>query len=370
MRDITAKVDRGERLSEKDALFLFEGADLLELGELADRVNVAKNGNRVFFNVNRHINPTNICLSRCAFCAFSKSEGEEGAYEMSADEVLSRAKKAAADGATEIHIVGGLHPTMTLDWYCDTLTAVKRECPSLKIKGFTAVEIEHFAKTANSAKTGQTGGITIEATLERLIDSGLDSMPGGGAEILEEATRKRICPEKISGTRWLEIMEIAHRLGLRSNATMLYGHVESMYDRVVHMARLRELQDRTGGFMAFIPLAFQPKHSELSEQASGSPTTGFDDLKTIAVARLFLDNFDHMKSYWVMLGEKISQVSLNFGADDLDGTVEEEKIAHDAGAATKERMTRTELIGLIHEAGKTAVERDSVYTALKEYPRG
>jgi aminodeoxyfutalosine synthase len=350
--DILKKARDGGRLTEEEGAALFRTDDLLSLGEAAGELNARKNGETVYYNVNRHVNPTNLCVNRCRFCAFSRSEGEEGAYLLTAEEVLRKAGEAAGEGATEIHMVGGLHPTLPLDWYLDVIREIKLRHPSLHVKGFTAVEIDHFANIT---------GVPVEVVLRRLIGAGLGSMPGGGAEILAEETRKRICPEKISGRRWLEIMETAHLLGLMTNATMLYGHVESIEDRVRHMALLRELQDRTGGFQVFIPLAFQPRGSDL---ASGSQTTGCDDLKTLAVARLFLDNFRHVKAYWVMLGEKIAQVSLYFGVNDLDGTVVEEKIAHDAGATSKEGMTRPGLVALIEEAGKTAVERDSLYNPV------
>ncbi len=346
---VARKVEAGERLTEADALALFGSDDLLALGELASLANGRQNGERVFFNVNRHINPTNICVNRCRFCAFSRTAGEPGAYAFSAEEVLARAAEAEAAGATELHLVGGLHPELTLAWYAELLAALRAAHPRLHLKGFTAVEIDHLARLA---------GESPQAVLETLAGVGLGSLPGGGAEILAEETRHRICPEKISGARWLEIVETAHRLGLRSNATMLYGHVESRKDRVEHLRLLRALQDRTGGFQAFIPLAFQPRHSEL---ARGAATTGCDDLKTLAVGRLYLDNFAHVKAYWVMLGEKIAQVSLHFGVDDLDGTVVEEKIAHDAGATSREALSREDLEALIREAGKVPVERDTLY---------
>jgi len=350
------KVEAGERLADADALALLATDDLLAVGELANLANRRKNGDRVFYNVNRHINPTNLCVNRCRFCAFSRSPGEEGAYALSRDEVLARAAEAEAAGATEVHVVGGLHPDLPLGWYLEVIRELRRRHPGLHVKGFTAVEVDHLARLA---------GLTARGVLEALAEAGLGSLPGGGAEILAEATRRRICPEKISGARWLEIMETAHRLGLRSNATLLYGHVESPEDRVEHLRLLRELQDRTGGFQAFIPLAFQPRNSEL---AKGASTTGFDDLKTLAAGRLYLDNFDHVKAYWVMLGEKIAQVSLHFGVDDLDGTVVEEKIAHDAGATTREALAREDLVGLIREAGKVPVERDTLYRAVNGDP--
>ena len=352
---IRGKVEEGVRLSVADALLLYGQDDILGLGELAALANRRLNGDRVYFNVNRHINPTNICVNRCGFCAFSKSEGEAGSYALGLEEIVERARLAASQNADELHIVGGLHPTLRLSWYEEAIRSIKHEFPAMHIKGFTAVEIDHFCGLE---------GLCAREVLERLIDAGLGSLPGGGAEILAEETRKRICPEKISGRRWLEIIETAHGLGLKSTATMLYGHVESLADRVLHMARLRELQDRTGGFQAFIPLAFQPHNSEL---AKGVYTTGFDDLKALAVGRLFLDNFRHIKAYWVMLGEKIAQVSLFFGVNDLDGTVEEEKIAHDAGATSATKMSRVSLVGMIREAGKTPVRRDSLYRVVKEY---
>jgi aminodeoxyfutalosine synthase len=346
---IRAKVDAGNRLSEADALALFLTHDLLAVGEMASIANHRKNGDRVYFNVNRHVNPTNICVNRCRFCAFSKSPGEEGAYLLEAEEILRKVGQAVGAGATEVHIVGGLHPDVPFAWYLGLVKEIRAQHPGLHIKGFTPVEIDHFARLS---------GLTAAEVLAALTQAGLGSLPGGGAEILGEETRARICPEKISGARWLEVMETAHGLGLPSNATILYGHVESAEDRVDHLRRLRELQDRTGRFQALIPLAFQPRNSELAKRAA---TTGFDDLKMLAVARLYLDNFDHVKAYWVMLGEKIAQVSLHFGVNDLDGTVVEEKIAHDAGATTRQAMTRDELVALIREAGKEPAERDTLY---------
>ncbi len=350
---IRARVEAGERIDERDALALLATDDLLAVGELADRVNRRKNGDRVFYNVNRHINPTNLCVNRCRFCAFSRSPGDDGAYALTADQVLARAAEAEAAGATEVHIVGGLHPDLPFGWYVDVVAAIRRNHPSLHVKGFTAVEIDHFARIS---------GKSPRQVLEELAAAGLGSLPGGGAEVLPGPVRRRICPEKIPGERWLEIMETAHGLGLRTNATLLYGHVESLEDRVEHLRLLRALQDRTGGFQTFIPLAFQPENSDL---ATGAATTGFDDLKTLAVGRIYLDNFDHVKAYWVMLGEKIAQVSLHFGVDDLDGTVVEEKIAHDAGATTREAMTRADLVALIREAGKDPVERDTLYRPVR-----
>lgn len=353
---IAAKLHASQRISTAEALFLFDSNDLLAIGELAALANERKNGKNVFFNVNRHINPTNICVNRCAFCAFSRTTGEEGAYTLALDEICSRAKEAEAEGATEVHMVGGLHPDLTFEFYEDILRAIRQNAPALHIKAFTAVEIEYFSRIS---------GLSIEHVLQRLKAAGLGSMPGGGAEILVEEVRQRICPEKISGERWLEIIRLAHLAGLKTNATMLYGHLETAADRVAHMEMLRYLQDETGGFQAFIPLAFQPENSDLKLDIKA--TSGLDDLKTLAIARIFLDNFDHIKAYWVMLGEKIAQVALAFGVNDLDGTVVEEKIGHDAGAQSPQSLTKEGIIRLIRKAGKIPVERDTLYRPIRSY---
>lgn len=354
--NISEKVRNNQRISSDEALALYASNDLLAIGELAALANERKNGSQVFFNVNRHINPTNICVNRCAFCAFSRTAGEDGAYTLALNEICRRAEEAQAEGATEVHIVGGLHPDLAFEFYEEALAAIRRIAPALHIKAFTAVEIEYFSRIS---------GLSIEAVFTRLIAAGLGSMPGGGAEILVEEVRQKICPEKISGARWLEIVRLAHLAGLKTNATMLYGHVEGFADRVLHMQMLRDLQDETGGFQAFIPLAFQPENSELKLDIKA--TSGLDDLKTLAIARIFLDNFDHVKAYWVMLGEKIAQVALAFGVNDLDGTVVEEKIGHDAGAASPQALTKEGIITLIRKAGKIPVERDTLYRPLRVF---
>ena len=353
---ISTKVRAGQRISADEAQFLFASNDLLAIGELAARVNERKNGRNVYFNVNRHINPTNICINRCAFCAFSRTAGDEGAYTLALDEICRRAKEAEGEGATEVHMVGGLHPDLAFEFYEEALAAIRKIAPALHIKAFTAVEIEYFSRIS---------GLSIEQVLQRLKSAGLGSMPGGGAEILVEEVRQKICPEKISGAHWLEIIRLAHLSGLKTNATMLYGHLETAADRVAHMEMLRTLQDETGGFQAFIPLAFQPENSDLKLDIKG--TSGLDDLKTLAIARIFLDNFDHIKAYWIMLGEKIAQVSLAFGVNDLDGTVVEEKIGHDAGAQSPQSLTKEGIIRLIKKAGKTPVERDTLYHPIRSY---
>jgi aminodeoxyfutalosine synthase len=353
---ISAKVRSAQRITPDEALYLFTSNDLLAIGELAALVNERKNGTNVYFNVNRHINPTNVCVNRCAFCAFSRTAGEDGAYTLALDEICRRAREAEGEGATEVHIVGGLHPDLAFEFYEEALRSIRLAAPKLHIKAFTAVEIEYFSRIS---------GLTIEQVFERLISAGLGSMPGGGAEILVEEVRQKICPEKISGARWLEIIRLAHRAGLKTNATMLYGHVETAADRVAHMEMLRTLQDETGGFQAFIPLAFQTENSDLKLDIKG--TSGLDDLKTLAIARIFLDNFDHIKAYWIMLGEKIAQVSLAFGVNDLDGTVVEEKIGHDAGANSPQSLTKEGIIRLIRKAGKIPVERDTLYHPIRTY---
>jgi aminodeoxyfutalosine synthase len=357
LASITAKVQGGERLSDADALFLFQSEQLLEIGELAAYANDRRNGRRAFFNVNRHINYSNICANRCRFCAFRRDPGEEGSYLLDLEEIRCRAKEALQQGATEIHMVGGLHPDLPFPFYGEMLRAVKALSADLHLKAFTAAEIDHFSRIS---------GLSVPEVLVSLKESGLDSLPGGGAEIFAPSIRTAICEEKISGHRWLEVMEEAHGCGLRSNATMLYGHLESWSDRVDHLARLRDLQDRTGGFQAFIPLPFQPGKTQLPldrDRQAG----GIDDLKTIAVARLFLDNFSNIKAYWVLLGEKISQVALAFGANDLDGTVVDERIAHEAGAESPRGMARDEILRLIRLAGREPVERDSLYREIRRH---
>jgi len=348
------KIISGTRLTREDGLDLYRSHDLLALGRMASHVAHKKNGDRVHFVQNMHINPTNICVNRCKFCAFSRSKGEAGAYEMTIEDILVKAR-SAEQGVRELHIVSGLHPDLPFSWYLDMLRSLKKEFPRIHLKAFTAVEIDYLAKLS---------GMTLRDTLLALREAGLGSLPGGGAEIFNPAVRTTLCAEKISGDRWLEVMEIAHGIGLKSNATMLYGHIETIEDRVDHLLRLRGLQDRTGGFQAFIPLSFHPRNTEIKKS---SYTTGFDDLKTLAVSRLLLDNFDHIKAYWVMLGEKITQVSLSFGVDDIDGTVVEERITKMAGGTTDGSMTRDELVNLITQAGKIPVERDTVYHTVRTW---
>ncbi len=350
-----AKIENGARISDAEALELFASDDLLAIGELAALANRRQNGDRVYFNVNRHINYTNLCVNRCTFCAFSKGVEDEGCYTLALNDILEKCAEAGAAGATEIHMVGGLHPDLPFDFYLEMLAAIRADNPQLHIKAFTAVEIDYFSRL-----TGQS----IEQVVLELMEAGLGSMPGGGAEILGERVRAQICPEKISGERWLEVTETVHRAGLKTNATMLFGHVEEYADRLDHLAKLRALQDRTGGFQAFIPLAFQPDNTRVP---GAKGVGGVDALKTLAISRLYLDNFRHVKAYWVMLGLKIAQVALAFGVNDLDGTVVEEKIGHDAGADSPQALAKEQIVGLIRKAGKVPVERDTLYNELKVF---
>ncbi|MDI3281071.1 MAG: aminofutalosine synthase MqnE [Bacillota bacterium] len=354
--DIYEKVEAQERLGREEGLRLLQSQDLLAIGYLADLVRRRKHGDRAYFIVNRHINYTNICVNRCRLCAFGKDAGDPEAYTLSLDEIEAKALEARRDHHSEIHIVGGLNPDLPLEYFEEMLQRVSQILPGVHIQAFTAVEIDFFARTS---------GLSVEEVLTRLRLAGLGSLPGGGAEVFSPRVRELICPRKISGERWLEVMETAHRLGLRSNATLLYGHVETAEERVDHLLKLRELQDRTGGFLAFIPLAFHPQNTGLAH-LKPSRTTGFDDLKMLAVARLLLDNFPHIKAFWIMIGPKLAQVSLAFGADDLDGTVVEERITHAAGAETGQSLTKAELVAMIKAAGLAPVQRDTLYNVVEE----
>lgn len=350
---IAEKVFSEARLTRTDALRLFETEDIFSLGKLAALTAGRKNGRKAYFIRNRHINPTNLCVNRCRFCAFSRSKGQDGAFELTIKEVIKKLRaQASKDRLSEVHIVGGLHPDRPFEYYLELVSSIKKHYPRLHIKAFTAVEIDYMSRIS---------GLGLADTLSLLKQNGLGSMPGGGAEIFDPRIRNRLCPEKISGARWLKIMEIAHKVGIRTNATMLYGHIEDYRSRVDHLIKLRNLQDRTGGFQAFIPLAYHPRNTAIR----GKYTSGIDDLKMIAASRLVLDNFDHIKAYWIMLGEKVSQLALKFGADDIDGTIIEEKITHSAGALTGEGMTAEQLEYMIRKAGKVPVERDSFYKKVR-----
>lgn len=352
---VEEKVARGERLSAGDGMALFESDDLPRVGRLADGARRRRVGDDTYFVVNRHINYTNVCRNRCLFCAFSRREGEAGAYTLTVDEVLAKARQGVEQGATEIHIVGGENPALPYAFIREMVAGIRAMAPAVHIKAFTASEVACFADAE---------GVSEEDILRDLSAAGLDGMPGGGAEILRAEVRAEVCPAKISGERWLEIHKTAHRMGLPTNATMLYGHVETYADRVDHLMRLRDAQDETGGFQAFIPLAFQPKNSALSHLP---PTTGTDDLKTVAVARLMLDNFLHIKAYWVMTGLKIAQIALCFGANDLDGTVVEEVISLMSDAGHGQALAKAELVRVIRNAGRVPVERDALYRVVRRY---
>ena len=349
---IAEKRRAGERLSSSEALFLYEEGDFFALGKLAAEINHKINGEIVYYNINRHINPTNICVNQCRFCAYSKLKGEEGAYEQCVADILDEVKDAEALGIREFHIVGGLHPDWPFEYYLELLQSLKNEHPTIVLKAFTAVEIDYFAKIS---------GLDIPTVFKRLQEVGLQAMPGGGAEIFAPAIREQICPEKITGVRWLEIMELAHQVAIPTNATMLYGHVENFSDRIDHMEKLRILQDKTGGFQVFIPLAFHATNTDIRKKGE---TSAIDDLKTLAIARLYLDNFQHIKAYWVMLGEKIAQLALLFGVDDLDGTVVRERITHAAGAKSAAGLSEAYIINAIIKAGRKPVERDTFYNSV------
>ncbi|PRQ07206.1 aminofutalosine synthase MqnE [Enhygromyxa salina] len=347
---IAAKVREGQPLDLDDGVFLYRYPDLLALGGLANERREALHGDKTFFNVNFHINPTNVCVADCKFCSFARLEPDApAAYTMSVDEVRQKLVDRLDQPVTEVHIVNGLHHNLPFDYYKDCLRALKALRPDIHIKAYTAVEIHYFAEKY---------GLSYEQVLRELRDAGLDSMPGGGAEIFAPRARRKLCRGKADAEQWLEVHRAAHRLGIRTNCTMLYGTVETLEERVDHMLQLRELQAETGGFQTFIPLAF---HADNNSLAKLPPPTGIDNLRTYAVARLMLHNIAHIKAYWIMIGIKTAQISLSFGVDDLDGTVQEEKIYHMAGAETPQALSRGDLVRLIREAGRVAVERDTLY---------
>lgn len=357
LKPVAAKVYSGTRLDGDDGLRLLRSKNVLGIGYLADMVKRKKHKDKVYFVVNQHITPTNICINRCKFCAFSRSKGEDGAFLLSLDEIEAKALAMQGMGVQEVHIVGGLHPDLDLQYYLEMTYRLRRALPGVVVKALTAVEIAHLA---------DKHGLPVEEVLTQLQAAGLKYLPGGGAEVFAPRVRALTCPEKISGRRWLEVHAAAHSMGIRTNATILYGHIETPEERVDHLLQLREQQDRTGGFLAFIPLAFQPKHTELARRYSIPATTAYDDLRMLAVSRLMLDNFDHIKAYWINYGPKLSQAAMDFGVDDIHGTVMEEKISHAAGVDTKELITKEELVRLIRAAGKLPVKRDAFYQPVEE----
>lgn len=351
--DILEKVEAGERLSCDDGVRLYNSHNILALGYMADMVRNRINGDDTYFIYNQHINYSNICTNLCKFCAFGKDKGHEQAYEMDLETVKQKVRDRLDEPITEIHMVGGIHPDLPFSYYTDLLKGIKEVRPEVHIQAFTCVEIAHLAGLA---------GKPVGETLEILKEAGLGSIPGGGAEVFAPRIRELTCEKKLPGKDWIEVAKTAHRHGLHTNATMLYGHIETMAERVEHLDALRLAQDETKGFLAFIPLAFHPKNTEMS---NFSRTTGIDDLKNIAVSRLMLDNFPHIKAYWVMIGPKVAQIALSFGADDMDGTVKEEVITHMAGAETEQAIGSTTLVKLIREAGRKAIERDTLYKAIQ-----
>jgi aminodeoxyfutalosine synthase len=354
LAEIERKIQAGERLTPEEGVRLFSpDLDLHALGCLADEFRQQKNGDAVYYNLNAHLNPTNICLYRCKLCAYSCDPGDAKAFLMTEDEVLARGREAAENGCTELHIVGGVHPDKSFDWYRNLLARLHDAFPRVMLKAWTAVEISHFV---------QQTGRSVESVLSELIDLGLCCLPGGGAEIFASEVRNQVCPAKADAETWLDVHRTAHRLGLKTNATMLYGHVETPEHRIDHLVRLRALQDETGGFQTFIPLAFHPDGTGLSHLRR---PTGLEDLHIMAVSRLMLDNFPHLKAYWISLGVATAQIALGYGADDLDGTVRHERIHHDAGSTAPEILTVSQLEALIRETGRTPVERDTLYRRVE-----
>lgn len=352
---IAEKVNRGERLTYEEGVTLYTTPDLLSVGALADVVRTRMHGRTAYFNRNMHLNYTNICALSCKFCAFGKKEGEEQSYRMALEEIRRRMEEVRDEPLTEVHIVGGLDPKLPWDYYPEMLRIVKEVKPKVMLKAFTSIEIDFFARKFRKSH---------EEVLRELMAVGLDTMPGGGAEVFSENVRTELYRGKLDADGWMTVAKTAHRLGLKTNCTMLYGHIESVEERVRHLCTLREAQDDTGGFQAFIPLAFHPENTELAHLPH---TTGFLDLRTIAVSRLMLDNIPHIKAYWIMLGTKVAQLALSFGANDLDGTVTRETIVAMAGGTTRGALSTDELLYLIRDAGYEPVERDSVYNIVRAY---
>ena len=364
LRAVGEKVLSHARLSHADAELLFTSPDLLSVGMLADYANRRKHGDVVTFAANQHINPTNVCYLRktCVFCSFARLPKEDGAYHYTLDQVYAEAEPAASGLTKEFHIVGGLDMKAGLEYYSEMFRGLKARFPHVHIKALTAVEIAHIARVDK---------LSIEQVLTTLREAGLDTLPGGGAEVFGKGVRMTIADKKLAGEDWIEVHRTAHRLGIRSNCTMLYGHVETIEDRVEHLAMLRDLQDESHGFLAYIPLAYHPDNNQLGIELGrqGTATTGFDDLRNVAVGRLFLDNFDHIKTHWIMVTPFLSQTSLSFGVNDLEGTVVREKIYHEAGAHTAQGLSLDEILNLIRTAGKIPAERDSFYNVLRVFDR-
>ena len=352
---IAEKVTNNQRLSFDEGVELYRSNDIVVIGRLANRVRERFNGDRTYYNVNRHINYTNICVIDCQLCqgAYARKPGEEGGYTMQLKQVFHFAQQEYTESLTEFHIVGGLNPELPFDYYLDLLRGLKQRFPSVHLKAFTMVELDFFSKITKKP---------LEWVILQLQTAGMGSCPGGGAEIFSERARPLIAGHKMPGARWLDVARTAHKLGVKTNATMLYGHIETLEERVDHLVRLRGLQDETGGFNCFIPLAFHPENTFYANLPA---TSGMDDLKTIAVSRLMLDNFPHIKAYWVTMTPALAQIALRFGADDLDGTIIEERIIHGAGTPTSTGMTKTQIEKLIRDAGRIPVERDTLYNPVQ-----
>jgi aminodeoxyfutalosine synthase len=361
LRPVAEKVLGGRRLDHEDALALYETPDLIGLGMMAEFANGRLNGDRVFFSANQHINPTNVCVLRntCVFCSFARMPKEDGAYTRTLEEIYAEAEPARGGPTREFHIVGGLHPKLRLSYYTDMIRGLRERFPEVHIKALTAVEIAHLARIERAP---------VREVLLALKEAGLTSLPGGGAEVFSTAVRATIAERKLTGEEWIAVHRDAHGLGIPTNCTMLYGHVETADDRIEHLAALRSLQDETGGFLTYIPLAYHPDHNDLGEELGrvGTATTGYEDLKNIAVGRLFLDNIPHVKTHWPMVTPFLSQIALAFGCDDVEGTVVYERIYHEAGATTQMHMQYLDLVALIRGAGRRPVERDSLYRPVRE----
>lgn len=355
MAEIQNKVNNGERLSLEDGLFLYESDDLLAIGQMANQVNLRKNGKKVYFIENMSLYFTNICEAHCAFCNFRKDQGEEGAYTLSGEEMIAYVEQHFHPGIREFHIVGGHNPHVPFQYYVDSLKSLHDRFPEVTLKAYTGAEIEFYSRIS---------GLDFRQVLQKLIDAGLRSLTGGGAEILSERYRKKMHVDKATSVQWLNVHKTAHELGLHTPATMLYGSIETKEERLEHMIQLRELQDETNGFSVFIPLSIQPISPDAGIKRRNS---AYEDLKTIAISRLMLDNFPHIKAYFINIGTQLTQVALTFGASDVHGTIVKERISHAAGALTPEGLTRDELIWLVKGAGRIPVERDTFYNEIKVY---
>ncbi len=356
---IAGKISRSERITPDEGVWLFEHAETAELGILASQVKKKLSSDKVFFNRNFHIEPTNICIHNCLFCSYRRRVNDAEAWEFGLDDISELAASHANDNITEVHIVGGVHPSRDLNYYCSLIRRVKEELPNVQIKAYTAVEIDFMTHKA---------GLSIKEGLQKLKEAGLNSIPGGGAEIFDKEIRSKIAPDKTSSAKWLEIHETAHNLGIPTNATILYGHIENYSHRIDHLNRLRELQDKTRGFNCFIPLKY---HSTGNKLSPNPETTKIEDLRNYAVSRIFLDNIPHLKAYWPMIGKEMAELSLSFGVDDLDGTIQDStKIYSMAGSKEQNpAILASELVELIQRNGLVAVERDSLYNTLKIYKR-